>query len=69
MLSPLDQETLVLEKQLEVEAAALRSLQLAEIEDDPEPNRPMLRFALAKVLVSLSVRLDPEALKTAVAEG
>jgi hypothetical protein len=69
MFSSLDQEQLVLDKQQEAESGALRARQLVEIEDELDPRRPMLRFALARVLVSLSIRLDPEALKTAVADG
>ena len=60
MLSPLDYEGAILQKEMEVEQREAGN-QILELTEDPTTGAGTVRFSLAKLLVGISLKLDPSA--------
>ena len=58
MLSPLDYEGAILQKEMEVEQREA-SNELLELTDDFAPATNPVRLSLARLLVGIGLRLDP----------
>ena len=68
MLSPMDFEGAILHKAMEAEENAALMNQLTELEGASLESAMSLRGSLARLLVSLGLKLDPRVVKSLAAE-
>jgi hypothetical protein len=66
MLSPLDYEGVILEKEMEIEQRALGVQLLDLTEDEDAQNSGSVRLSLARLIVGLGLKLDPAAAGLAI---
>ena len=64
MLSPLDFEGAIEQKQLEAEQHLAFRNQLSELEDEPGVPGSSIRVYIGKLLLGIALKLDPEAVSS-----